>query len=85
MLCLCAVRLHVTFRVGSDLLEVWFRVSSVLVQIWVRFGSGLVQVSFRFGSGLVQVWFMSCGRLGRRGPSGLEGMLDKHGFHIYGK
>ena len=72
MLCVCAVRLHVTFRVGSDLLEVWFRVGSVLVQIWVRFGSGLVQV-----------WFMSCGRLGRPGPSGLDGLLDEHGFQVW--
>ena len=40
---------------------------------------------FRFGSGLGQVWFMSCGRSGRRGPSGLEGLLDEPGIHMYGK
>ena len=49
--------------------------------------SELVQIclEFKFGSGLGQVWFMSCGRSGRRGPSGLEGLLDEPGIHLYGR
>ena len=40
VLCVFAVSLHVTFRVGSDLLE---------VQVWFRFGSSLVHVLWSSG------------------------------------
>ena len=79
--CAFACYIQSWFRFAVSLVKGWFSVGSDLGQVWFRFGSSLFQVWFRFGSGLVHVLWS----IGSTGPSGLEGLLDKHGFHMYGK